>query len=632
MLWVACAVMIGASPTGKAGSASPEQQCEPGRGITYTIRLEDASAKPLADQPITVRQIEHEFLFGFALRPEEIPTDAGMLQALLSSRRTVFNGVDIGPGNHSATSDNTVAAGELSEMKVLAAVSAGNTQERHIHQAMKRYAGHVAIWEVLTAPLAASIPAEETAEAFRRARSIDPQARLLLSEYLADLPAQAKRLAAYARQCVETGAPLDGLAFELPKHYNWNDAASFLATLDTLAESGVPVYAKHVPYAAACGLLPQLFGDRRIGGVICEHLPDTIPTDPPLYDEWLTRGNLTTDSQGAASFTGNPGDYEVSLSDHVWKVRFAANGPYAATLIRPDSPKPPKTFVMPFHATSAAAARMWQQAIRARLFEIVSAQQPRAEAALDVQLGAVTDKGLYTSQDITFVGNAGTPIEAALTVPHGDGPFPAMVCLHGHGGDRFKVHDPASEYRGLAAEFARRGFVTLAPSLGHMPYAPNQLWNLMRLVDVLETLPVVDEDRIGAAGLSMGGEWTMWLSAMDDRIKVAVVSGWMCSTEGVLSIPNCPCWMPPGLLDLCDIAEVHILIAPRLLLFESAISDGCFPIRATEDGYRKVLRGYTMLGAPMNVRQHIFPGGHAWNGGVAYDLVTRALAMKAPAE
>ena len=86
--------------------------------------------------------------------------------------------------------------------------------------------------------------------------------------------------------------------------------------------------------------------------------------------------------------------------------------------------------------------------------------------------------------------------------------------------------------------------------------------------------------------------------------------------------------MPPGLLELCDIAEVHILIAPRPLLFESAIADACFPIRYTEEGYRKVLRGYSVLGAPENVRQHTFPGGHAWNGGVAYDFISRALGPR----
>jgi dienelactone hydrolase len=280
---------------------------------------------------------------------------------------------------------------------------------------------------------------------------------------------------------------------------------------------------------------------------------------------------------------------------------------------------------MPFVATDVEAARQWQTRVRGRLLEIVAAQNPRHDTPLEIRRGAFVDATRYRKADVSFNRNEGERIEATLTVPGGEGPFPAIVCLHGHSGDRAKVHDPSTEYHGFAAEFAARGFVTLAPTLEHREYAPNQLWNLMRLVDVLEAQPCVDKSRIGVAGLSMGGEWSMWLATCDLRIKAAVVSGWMCTTEGVLRVPNCPCWMPPGLLELCDIAEVHILVAPRPLLFESATEDGCFPIDATRAGYQKVLKGYTVFGVPENVCQHTFPGGHAWNGGQAYAFMEHAL-------
>ena len=290
--------------------------------------------------------------------------------------------------------------------------------------------------------------------------------------------------------------------------------------------------------------------------------------------------------------------------------------------------QPPEEFQMPFVTKDAAAAKEWQTRVRARLLEIVESANPREDLPLNVELGEPEQVDNYTKTDLRFSGNENQTIEATLTVPKGGGPFPAIVCLHGHGGNREKVHDPTTEYKGFAGEYARRGFVTLAPTLAHCKYAANQLWNLMRLVDILEQQPFVDKDRIGAAGLSMGGEWTMWLAACDLRIKAAVVSGWMCTTEGVLRVPNCECWMTPGLLELCDIAEVHILIAPRPLLFQSAWEDGCFPIDATLAGCHKVLRGYKVLGAPLNVRQHTFPGGHAWNGDVAYAFMEHALGNK----
>jgi len=292
------------------------------------------------------------------------------------------------------------------------------------------------------------------------------------------------------------------------------------------------------------------------------------------------------------------------------------------------SVQPPAAFELPFTATNVDEARTWQEGVRGRLLQIVEAQNPRKNVPLDMKLEAFRDESGYRKAEVRFTSNENTPIEATLTVPNGSGPFPALLCLHGHGGSREKAWDPESEYKGFAAEFARRGFVTLSPTLGHCQYAPNQLWNLMRLVDVIESQPLVDKDRIGAAGLSMGAEWTMWLTACDPRVKAAVVSGWMCTTEGVLRVPNCPCWLPPGLLELCDIAEVHILIAPRPLLFESATEDGCFPIDATRAGFEKVRKGYSVFGADGKVRQHTFPGGHAWNGGEAYAFMEQALLGK----
>ncbi|HOZ49356.1 MAG TPA: hypothetical protein PLO37_19370 [Candidatus Hydrogenedentes bacterium] len=288
----------------------------------------------------------------------------------------------------------------------------------------------------------------------------------------------------------------------------------------------------------------------------------------------------------------------------------------------------PESYLMPFTAATEAEARAWQDQVRTRLLGLVEAQNPRSDRPLDVEVGGFAQKEGYRQADVTYTSNEGERLEATLTIPDGDGPFPAMVCLHGHGGDRHKVHDAGTEYHGFAAEYARRGFVTIAPSLAHFTYAANQLWNLMRQVDMTEQRPEVDTERIGVAGLSMGGEWSMWLAASDLRLKAAVVSGWMCTTEGVLSKPNCVCWLLPGLLETCDVAEVHILIAPRPVLFESAIEDGCFPVACTRDGYRKIVRGYDVFGVSMKARQHTFPGGHAWNGGIAYGFMEEALGAE----
>jgi len=296
----------------------------------------------------------------------------------------------------------------------------------------------------------------------------------------------------------------------------------------------------------------------------------------------------------------------------------------------------PEKFEMPFAAKSKEQAVAWQKQARARLLELVERQEPRLSAEdmpLDVRSGEPKDMGDYTLYEQRFQGSnrSGTHYRARLTIPKGKGPFPAMLCLHGHSGSAEPLFDPKSLYHGLAERFGRGGYVVLAPSFPHRQYAATTLWDLFRCVDILASRPEVDPGRMGVAGLSMGGEWTMWIAACDERLRVAVVSGWMCTTEGVFSVPNCACWCLPGFVELMDVCEVHLLIAPRPLLFESAERDGCFPIRYTRQGYARVRAGYAVFGAEEAVAQDTWPAGHEWHGVVAYPFVDKVLGGHAAA-
>ena len=82
--------------------------------------------------------------------------------------------------------------------------------------------------------------------------------------------------------------------------------------------------------------------------------------------------------------------------------------------------------------------------------------------------------------------------------------------------------DGSPLYKGFAAELAKSGYVTISTLVSqHEVYEKGRtlmgerLWDLMRCVSYLESLPKVDKLRIGCGGLSLGGEMTMWLAAMD---------------------------------------------------------------------------------------------------------------------
>ena len=293
----------------------------------------------------------------------------------------------------------------------------------------------------------------------------------------------------------------------------------------------------------------------------------------------------------------------------------------------------PEKYEMPFTAANGEQAAAWQEKARARLLELVERQQKRhstADVPLDVRLDAGKDMGACTLYEGSFQGNnKGVRYPIRLSVPKGAGPFPAMLCLHGHGGSAAAVFDPGTAYHGFADRFARGGYVVLAPSFPHDKYAANRLWDLFRCVDILVSRAEADAGRVGVAGLSMGGEWTMWVAACDTRLKAAVVSGWMCTTKGVLSVPNCPCWRLPGFVELMDVCEVHLLIAPRALLLQSAERDEWFPLQATREGYARIRAGYKVCGAEDAVVQDVFAGRHEWHGDLTWPFVDKVLGGKA---
>ncbi len=74
---------------------------------------------------------------------------------------------------------------------------------------------------------------------------------------------------------------------------------------------------------------------------------------------------------------------------------------------------------------------------------------------------------------------------------------------------------------------AKRGYVTVSTTVSqHEVYEEGRLlmgerlWDLIRCVDYLESMPEVDRSRIGCAGLSLGGEMAMWLGARPTEEKM----------------------------------------------------------------------------------------------------------------
>ncbi len=270
----------------------------------------------------------------------------------------------------------------------------------------------------------------------------------------------------------------------------------------------------------------------------------------------------------------------------------------------------------------AAAASAWQYELRNRLFHLLQcADLVAGPELLPLQAREISAESVdgYVAKDIEIDSTPGRRIRVRVTIPVGvRGPCPAVVCIHGHGGTRASTYDQASIYKGFATELATRGYVTIAADIGQHQVGESgrtlmgeRLWDLLRCVDLLTTLPEVDARRLGCAGLSLGGEMAMWLGAMDVRMQATVSSGFLTCMDQ-MERHHCLCWKLEGLRDLVDFADLYALTAPRALLCQNGEQEPPtqFTPALARAALAEILPAYADLGKPDAVSLVVHSGAH----------------------
>ena len=76
----------------------------------------------------------------------------------------------------------------------------------------------------------------------------------------------------------------------------------------------------------------------------------------------------------------------------------------------------------------------------------------------------------------------------------------------------------------------------------------------------------------------------------------------------------CGSQITPGLYELCDVPDLHGLIAPRPLLVEIGVHDECFLVDSAMNCFREVEKIYTAAGVREKLELDLFEGGHKWSG------------------
>ncbi len=233
----------------------------------------------------------------------------------------------------------------------------------------------------------------------------------------------------------------------------------------------------------------------------------------------------------------------------------------------------------------------------------------------------------YRVSKVYFESVPGFFVTGNLYRPIGDGPFPAVLSPHGHWTYGRLENTPTASGPARAIGLARQGFVVFSydmigyndsrqlphtfggrrESLWGLSLAGLQLWNSIRALDFLETLPYVRRDALAATGESGGGTQTFLLAAVDGRVKVAApVNMISLHMQG-----GCLCENPPGLRLATTNVEIAATIAPRPLLMVSATGD--WTKETLEVEYPAVRAVYELYGAADRVQAVRMTAEHNYN-------------------
>jgi len=279
-------------------------------------------------------------------------------------------------------------------------------------------------------------------------------------------------------------------------------------------------------------------------------------------------------------------------------------------------------------------ARAWQSKVRAKLLQRLKIDDlitNRNFISLNPKELFKADRTTYCVKEIEINSTLNRRIRIIVTIPRAKhGLPPAVVCIGGHGSNLYSPYDPQtiagngsraksdSIYKGFGTVLAAMGYVTISTTVSqHEVYEEDRLlmgerlWDLIRCVDYLHSMPEVDRGRIGCAGLSLGGEMAMWLGAMDDRIAATISAGFL-TTMDHMEQNHCMCWKFDGLRELVDFADIYSLIAPRPLQCQNGLLEqpSQFYVPLARQAMEEIRIIYKDLNRPENVVLDVHEEGH----------------------
>lgn len=264
---------------------------------------------------------------------------------------------------------------------------------------------------------------------------------------------------------------------------------------------------------------------------------------------------------------------------------------------------------------------------------------------LNAQVFGRIEREDYTVEKVHFQSWPGFYVCGNLYRPRGkgNGPFPGVLNPHGHWANGRLIDTKDCSVAARCINFAKQGMVAFScdmvgyndtffanyPREGqpgsefykrHRLFAttPNcqlwgvslmglQVWNAIRGLDFLESLPDVDKQRLACTGASGGGTQTFMLGAIDDRLTAQAP----CVMVSHTMQGGCSCENAPGLRVEYSNMEIAAAAAPRPQILVAATGDWT-KMTLTVEG-PAVASIYRLFDATNRLRFVRFDFGHNYN-------------------
>ena len=213
-----------------------------------------------------------------------------------------------------------------------------------------------------------------------------------------------------------------------------------------------------------------------------------------------------------------------------------------------------------------------------------------------------------------------------------DGPTPAVLVIHAHGGrydigaDELMQGRPALQ-RPLGPDLARLGIATLCldmpcfgtrAALPENPTAKALLWEGRSLVgqmlgecksalDWLAANPQVLADRIGVFGISMGATLGYWLAGVDARVSALAQECCLADFRALIALGahdlHGQYLTVPGLLGVASNGTLAGMVAPRAQFIGLGDLDPLTPPQAADIALDEVRDAYARAGGHLVVHR-----------------------------